>query len=275
MRTGLRARVATMVLIMVMATLVTTPARSWADDPGVVVTADVDTVRLAPVPCALGRFVLSLTNTGDKPAYATALVDAGDLEVVPRVVASYLPPGHTFSETVTINPPDVEGEFPITLTAGNSRQDVIVVVDDHDLGDNLARRATATASSSYPGRPACGAIDGNTDSEAWSDGVGWSDATQGVFPDWWAMTFSEPTEISSVTMYTLDSAELPAPEQGLRAWDIQVPDGEDWRTIASVRDNTDGIVTTEFPAVTVTGMRILGLEGNGDYSRIVELEAYA
>ena len=127
-------------------------------------------------------------------------------------------------------------------------------------------------------------MDGNADTDEWSNGVGWSDNTNNVYPDWWQATFADPVTVSKVVLYTVDSAALPAATEGLRDWDIQVPvDGSDdpdpntdsdWRTVASVRDNVAGEVTSTFDAETTTAVRILCVGANGHYSRILELAAY-
>ncbi len=240
------------------------------------VSTDVDAVAVQPVPCGAGSFLVELTNTGNKAVWADALIDANGLDLSADIVSTYLPPGHTFTELVSVNvgSDDEVGERTIVLTAGESRTEVTVTVDDSGIGDNLARRGTPTASSSYGGRPPCGAIDGRTDDD-WSLGVGWSDGTNNVFPDWWQLDFDEPTTISQIVLRTVDSEALPAHTQGLRDWDIQVPDGDGWRTVASVRDNEVGSVTSDFDAVTTESVRVLCLGANGHYSRILELEAYA
>lgn len=250
------------------------PARA---QPGTVeVSTDVRAVTVQPVPCGAGSFLVELTNTGSKAVWADARIAADGLELSANIVSSYLPPGHTFTEQVMVNTgtDDAGGERTIVLTAGESRTEVTVTVDDSGIGDNLARRGTPTASSVYGGRPPCGAIDGRTDDD-WSLGVGWSDGTNNVFPDWWQLDFDEPTTISQIVLRTVDSPALPARTQGLRDWDIQIPDGDGWRTIASVRGNEVGAVTSDFDAVTTESVRVLCRGANGHYSRILELEAYA
>jgi hypothetical protein len=55
---------------------------------------------------------------------------------------------------------------------------------------------------------------------------------------------------------------------------VQVRDGEEWRTVASVVDNTDLTRVVTFPAERTDAVRILVSLGRNTYSRIVELEVY-
>ncbi|MET9022372.1 hypothetical protein ABZV93_20560 [Actinopolymorpha sp. NPDC004070] len=49
-----------------------------------------------------------------------------------------------------------------------------------------------------------------------------------------------------------------------------------WRTVATVRDNTRGAVTSTFTPVTTTAVRIVARNSNDHaYSRIIELQIYA
>lgn len=251
---------------------------------GIQVGFDATELTLAPTPCGTGVVNVTMTNNSKKPVFATAMIDSAGLEVTAQDIVSYIPAGYTYSEPMQIVSPteDQIGKHTITVSSGKSQAELTVTVDDSGIGDNLARSATATASSIYGGRPACGALDGNTDSDAWSAGIGWSDGTNNVFPDWWAMTFDEPQTINTIVLDTVDSEALPAKTQGLRDWDIQVPTSEDadpadpdaWRTVATVRDNVVGQVTSTFDAVETTAVRIECLGANGHYSRIVESAAY-
>lgn len=241
------------------------------------VSVDVTEVSISPSPCSVGAVNVAMTNTGSEPIYGDTLVQSDDLDLSSHIISSYLPAGYTFVERVQIRATEETdpGDHEITVTSGDSVATVVVHVTDGDFGDNVARTGAPSASSTYAGRPPCGAIDGNTDSEQWSAGVGWSDRTNAEFPDWWQVDFAEPTEVARVDLYTLDSAALPADTQGLSDWEIQVPDGDAWRTVATVTGNTAGMVSTTFPSETTTSIRILCTAANGSYSRIVELEAYA
>jgi len=247
---------------------------------------DLSELTLTPTPCGAGSVSVTMTNIGKKAVFGTAMVDGDDLDVSAQDIVSYLPAGYTYHAQLLIAAPtrDQVGKHTVTVTSGKSRAELTVTVDDSRIGDNLARYATAAASSTYGGRPACGALDGNTNTDEWSNGVGWSDNTNNVFPDWWAMTFDQPQSINTIVLNTVNNDALPAKTQGLRDWDIQVPaegsddpdpnDDDDWRTVASVRDSVAGQVTSTFDTESTSAVRILCLGANGHYSRILELAAY-
>ena len=141
---------------------------------------------------------------------------------------------------------------------------------------DLAAGEQATASSTHGNFAVCGAVDGDKDSEHWDTLTGWNDGTRAVFPDTYDVALAEPTTIDRVQLYTLDSVKYPAATNGLRDWDVQVRAGSGaWMTVASVRGNTAGHVTSTFTPTQADAVRILALAGNGNtYSRIVELEVY-
>jgi hypothetical protein len=132
------------------------------------------------------------------------------------------------------------------------------------------------SSEHLPVYPACGATDGDHDSAHWATTTGWNDGTRGLFPDWLQVTFSQPETVSRVDLYTLDSTRYPAARYGLRDWDVQVDSGGQWTTVAQVRGNTAGLVSSAFAPVRTSGVRILALASNEGltYSRVVELEVY-
>ncbi len=146
-----------------------------------------------------------------------------------------------------------------------------------DNSGNLARFVPVSASSEHlPVYPACGAVDGDRDSEHWAKTTGWNDATKGNFPDWLQVTFDQPQTVGRVDLYTLDSKQYPAAKYGLKDWDVQAKVGDAWQTVAEVRNNVAGLKSSTFTPVTATAVRILALASNEGptYSRVVELEVY-
>jgi len=142
-------------------------------------------------------------------------------------------------------------------------------------GDNLALGEQATASSTHGNFTLCGAVDGDKDSEHWDTLTGWNDGTRAAFPDTYDVALSAPATVNRVELYTLDSAKYPARLNGLRDWDVQARVAGAWQTVAQVRGNTAGHVTSTFTPVEADAVRILCLDGNDHtYSRIVELEVY-
>lgn len=264
-------------LLLVISMTPATAVAAASEHDVVEVGTDVSELDLSPTPCSVARVNVSMTNTGGDAIYADALVDDGGLDVSAHIISSWLPGGYTFTEELQIrtSAETVPGDHEVIVRSGESVATVTVHVIESDFGGNVARTGVPSASSTYSGRPPCGAVDGNTDSEQWSAGIGWSDSTNAEFPDWWQVEFAEPTDIARVALHTLDSAALPAGKEGLRDWQIQVPAADGWRTVATVSGNTSGMVSSTFANESTTAIRVLCTEANGNFSRIVELEAYA
>jgi hypothetical protein len=147
-------------------------------------------------------------------------------------------------------------------------------------GVNLALGEEAFASSTNGNFHVCGAVDGNRSSDDWNNPdrsrtTGWNDGTSGVFPDTYGIRFPEPTTVGRVDVITLDSARYPAPRYGLRDWDVQVQVDGQWQTVAQVRGNVTGTVSSTFPPAPAEAIQIVALASNDNSSsRIVELEAF-
>ncbi|WP_326638635.1 discoidin domain-containing protein [Streptosporangium sp. NBC_01755] len=118
-------------------------------------------------------------------------------------------------------------------------------------------------------------IDGDRSSDRWGRGNGWNDATQGTFPDTLTVDFAASAPVGRVDLYTIDSAAYLAKNRGIRDADVQLPVGDEWRTVAEIRGNTEGLVRRTFEPVTASALRVVVRSANdGAYSRIVELEAH-
>ncbi|MFC5262467.1 discoidin domain-containing protein [Kribbella qitaiheensis] len=272
------------VLIGVVAAGITGPA--VADRPtqrGLTLAADVAEVSAVPVPCAKQGFELRFGNTGKTAVYADAFLEAGaPLTLSRKLVSSYLPPGYTLKVPIDVGAPrgTAPGTYAIEVKAGDQKLSVPVKVGEPpvDNSGNLARFVPVTASSEHlPVYPACGAVDGDRDSEHWGKTTGWNDATKGNFPDWLQVTFDKPETVGRVDLYTLNSKQYPAAGYGLKDWDVLAQVNGAWQTVASVRDNTAGLNSSTFTPVTATAVRVLALASNEGptYSRIVELEVFA
>ncbi|WP_328330431.1 discoidin domain-containing protein [Kribbella sp. NBC_00382] len=250
---------------------------------GLSLSADVEQVAVTPVPCAKQGFELRFGNTGKTAVYADAFLDAATPLTLSRsLVSSYLPPGYTLKVPIDVNAPrgTAPGRYVITIRAGDQKLTLPVEVGEApvDTTGNLARYVPVTASSEHlPVYPACGAVDGDRDSEHWAKGTGWNDATKGTFPDWLQVTFDQPQTVGRVDLYTLNSKQYPAARYGLKDWDVQVQVNGAWQTVAEVRGNTAPLVSSTFTPVIATAVRVLVLASNEGptYSRIVELEAYS
>jgi hypothetical protein len=258
------------------------PATADRTRPQLALSTDVSVVEVLPQPCPRSGFELRIKNTGARALYADAFVTApAELRVSREVVTSYLPAGYELKVRVQVTAAvgTSPGGYALQLRAGDARLSLPVTVlppPENPTG-NLARFATVLASSEHlPVYPACGATDGDRDSAHWATTTGWNDGTRGLFPDWLQVTFARAETVSRVDVYTLDSTRYPANRYGLRDWDVQVDSGGQWVTVAQVRGNTAGMVSSAFPPVQTSGVRILTLASNEGltYSRVVELEVY-
>lgn len=276
-------KLAGLVAVVAVALAGTASAAPARHEPDVTVAATPTTLSLGTGTCRGGQIAVALTNKSTEPVYADATVSApAELHVQRTMVSSYLPAGYTRTSMIPVTALSgtAAGTYPVTVSAGDTQVQVAVTVAATvpDPGGNLARTAdTVLASTSHAGYPPCGAVDGDRDSAHWATTTGWNDGTSKVWPDWFQVTFVAPTVVGRVDLYTLDSAKYPAARYGLRDWDVQVLAGTQWQTVAQVRGNTAGLVSTTFPAVSAAAVRLWLRAGNGanDYSRIVELELYA
>lgn len=249
---------------------------------GLTLGSDVAQVAVTPVPCAKQGFELRFGNTGKNAVYADAFLSAdGPLTLSRELVSSYLPSGYTLKVRIDVNAPrgTAPGKYAISVRAGDQTLTVPVEVGEApvDTSGNLARFVPVTASSEHlPVYPACGAVDGDHDSEHWAKTTGWNDATRGNFPDWLQVTFDQPQSVGRVDLYTLNSKQYPAAGYGLKDWDVLAQVNGVWQTVDQVRGNTAGLVSSTFAPVTATAVRVLALASNEGltYSRIVELEVY-
>ncbi|TCO38648.1 F5/8 type C domain-containing protein [Kribbella antiqua] len=237
------------------------------------------------LPCFPGNLNLTMTNTGSEARYADLTLDpSGPLQLSRRLFSSWLPavdPDQPVSAPVEVRVPrDTQpGSYAIDLEVDKTELTVPVTVNPlppKGPGDNLALGEQAAASSTHGNFFLCGAVDGDKDPEHWDTLTGWNDGTRAAFPDTYDVALFQPATISRVELYTLDSAKYPAKSVGLRDWDVQVRNGRTWTTVAQVRGNTVGHVTSTFAPAQADAVRILCLDGNDHtYSRIVELEVFA
>jgi hypothetical protein len=253
--------------------------------PSVTLSARPDQLDIVGLPCLPGTLTVGMANPGDEPVYADTFISAADpLEVSRGVFSSYVPAGTEVTAPVQVatardTPP---GDHEVVLQSGRAELRVPVSVlplPPRGPGDNLALGERAEASSTHGSFDVCGGVDGNRSSDDWNSTdrtrtTGWNDGTSRVFPDHYGVRFPEPTAVAHLDVYTLDSARYPASRHGLRDWDVQVQVGGAWQTVAQVRGNTTGHVTSSFTPVTAEAVRIVTLASNdGSYSRVVELEA--
>ncbi|MCI2416890.1 discoidin domain-containing protein [Saccharopolyspora sp. K220] len=252
-------------------------------DATVSVATDPARLDIQTGQCDGGSFTVKLTNTSRDAVYADATLSAPpELQLQRTTISTYLPAGYTRDVVIPVTSPlgTATGTYPVTVASGRSTATlpVSVTASSPDASGNLALSATkVSASSTHQSFRVCGAVDGDADSEHWSTSTGWNDGNSKVWPDWYEVRWDTPQTIGRADLYTLNSTRYPAATNGLKDWDVQVLSGTEWQTVASVRGNAEGLVSSTFTPVQTTAVRFLLLAGNGanDYSRIVELGAFA
>lgn len=147
-----------------------------------------------------------------------------------------------------------------------------------------ANCATATASSTYAGFAASGAINGDRKGLfVWQNGF-WSTASAG-FPAWLEVQFNGNKTITEIDIFTLqDNYNAPVePTEtmtfsgyGLTSYEVQYWTGSTWATISggSVSGNNNVWRKFTFPALTTTKIRVLASASPDSYSRLAEVEAW-
>lgn len=146
--------------------------------------------------------------------------------------------------------------------------------------DDVLRTATMGASSTHdgwnPDRTNDGQVSAQSDYAAWNAGAGWNDADKGVWPDTLTAGWLAPVTLSRIVVHTLDAPTSAAADVGLRDYDVQALVDGGWTTVASVRGNTAGTITSTFPSVRTTSVRLHITDSNDHgYSRVVEIEGFS
>ncbi|MGP4014759.1 galactose-binding domain-containing protein [Saccharopolyspora sp. 5N708] len=276
------ARLFALIAAVLAVVAVAQPLRALAQgdrDGGVTVATDPAQLDIRTGQCDGGSFTVKLTNTSREAVYADAALSAPrELQLQRNAISTYLPAGYTRDVVIPVTSPlgTATGTYPITVRSGRSTATlpVSVTASSPEVPGNLAMSATnVSASSTHQNFRVCGAVDGDADSEHWSTSTGWNDGNSKVWPDWYEVRWDAPQTVGRADLYTLNSTRYPAATNGLKDWDVQVLSGTEWQTVASVRGNSEGLVSSTFNPVQTTAVRILTLAGNGanDYSRIVEL----
>ncbi|MDT0322659.1 COG1361 family protein [Streptomyces millisiae] len=260
-------------------------ARAAAPRSNVVLSAAPAALTANELPCLPTTLAVTLTNTGTEPVFADATMAAEEPIVLSDTVFStYLPatdPDQPVSRSVGVRVPrgTEPGTYDITVASGRQRVVVPLTVEavpEPGPGANLAYGQQATASSTHGNFRVCGAVDGDSDYRNWSTRTGWNDGTRGAFPDWLAVTWPEPVELGRIETVTYGTPTRPAALQGIKDFDVQVRSGGEWLTVGSYRDNTLDRVVTTFDPVTTDAIRgVVHASNSADYSRILELEAFA
>ncbi|WP_299530412.1 discoidin domain-containing protein [uncultured Streptomyces sp.] len=252
---------------------------------GVVLSASPTSLTGSELACRPTKWGVSMTNTGTAGVFADATLTAeAPITLSDQVFSTYLPaadPDRPVTRQVSVRVPPGTPAGSYDLTAVSGRQKVVVpltveAVPEPGPGVDLAFGRKVTASSTHGNFTTCAAVDGDSDYRHWGSGYGWNDGDKAVFPDWLAVEWPEPVELGRIETVTYGTPARPAALQGIKDFDVQVRSGGDWLTVGSYRANTLERVVTTFDPVATDAIRIyVHASNSADYSRILEVEAYA
>jgi microsomal dipeptidase-like Zn-dependent dipeptidase len=143
------------------------------------------------------------------------------------------------------------------------------------VGTNLARQATAAASSTYCSGSgehcySAGRVNDGDASTVLGGFHSWANANGAAMPQWVELRWGVPVTASRVELFTTAGYEL-------RSYEIQYLSGGSWLPLVTVTDNTLAHRSHSFAPSSMTGLRVLGREGPNDqpgYVRVNEIEVY-
>jgi hypothetical protein len=133
--------------------------------------------------------------------------------------------------------------------------------------------------------PAAAAINGDRKGLNWGAGGGWCDNTQSVWPDWLEVDFNGLKTIDEINVFSMqDSFNSPLEPTktmtfasfGLRTFQVQYWDGSTWVTVPGGAITNNNLVWRQllFAPITTSKIRVLVTFSLGNYSRVMELEAW-
>ena len=94
----------------------------------------------------------------------------------------------------------------------------------------------------------------------------WRDATPDAAPDWIALDFRRSVKMERVVVYPV--------EDSLKEYEIQVQEGDEWKTVAAKTDASGPVQELRFPSVTASKLRVFIKATRGRNARITEIEVY-
>jgi subtilisin family serine protease len=144
--------------------------------------------------------------------------------------------------------------------------------------------ATASASSTRSASFAPDStINGDRRGVNWGNGGGWHDWTRNAWPDWLEVQFAGPKTIDEIGVFSVQdnyaSPADPTPamtftQYGLQDFTVEYWTGTAWQAVGAVTANNKVWRQFFFTAVTTSRIRVHITKALGNYSRIVEVEAW-
>ncbi|WP_458233125.1 PKD domain-containing protein, partial [Roseateles sp. P5_E8] len=187
------------------------------------------------------------------------------------------------------------GTYKITLTVTDNhglssvKTALFTVGAPSDIATNVALAVNggiASASSVYDGRyPVKSINNGDRKGLNWNAGGGWNDATSGAYPDWVQIDFNGLQTIGEIDVFTLqdnnNSPSVPTlamtfSKYGITHYDVQYWDGDGWMNVQGGNVTGNNMVWRQFAfaPISTTRIRVLVTGAIGNFSRIVEVEAW-
>jgi len=96
-------------------------------------------------------------------------------------------------------------------------------------------------------------------------GMIWRDGTRKKFPDWIVVRFAQPEKIGRVVVFS----------GTLSDFEVQVPEGEGWRTVGAVKAADQEQIEVRFAPLEASAVRLWITGCRDDYSTVSEIEVYA
>ncbi|MBI5832513.1 MAG: discoidin domain-containing protein [Armatimonadetes bacterium] len=147
-----------------------------------------------------------------------------------------------------------------------------------------SRGAQGTASScdTYGGLAwsADWALDGVRDDTGWCRNHGWASGAGQALPQWLAVRFEQPRTLRRFVVITYDrpGTSESCGKWGILTYDLQVPDGDGWRSVVvQAKDQAQGVhVHTLAEPLTTSAFRLLvrSVAADDGQARLLQLEAW-
>lgn len=136
-------------------------------------------------------------------------------------------------------------------------------------GQNLARNATITVSSTYPGYSAARINDGDRNT-ALGENYSWANNRNSSLPQYVVLDLPAPSSISRIDLYTTKGYPL-------ANYELQYWNGSSWVNLVQVTGNQELTRSHTFASVDTSKVRVVASRGPSHqptYVRINELEIY-
>ncbi|MBI2194980.1 MAG: discoidin domain-containing protein [Planctomycetes bacterium] len=123
------------------------------------------------------------------------------------------------------------------------------------------------------------AIDGKRMMSSWREffPTTWMAAADAAPPQWLEIAFPKARRLTSIAVYTIAFANWTPANSGIRAWDVQLWDGKDWKTVDRIADSERVSKITRLKTPTATEKLRIVVNATNDPQGtmgIMEVEAF-